>query len=255
MTPYYHIKTSNRQQTLAIAKLGFILEAMNKWLTSTVDAYLTYFGKSDAPVVWDVGSRDGRDGVELAERIGAGLRGALVTCVEPNPPQAQLIRETYPDVVVHECAVSDWEGVSEFVRVVSDNVDAVGMSSMDVAHMDTKGHWPKEVVTVRVTRLDTLMPDSIIDIMKIDCEGYSWEVLHGMGDKIHNVKVFHVETEHPEFSAWSHEGHKNNEQVAKFMRGQGFKLVTTEYEWGGIQDQVYINPKLCQTNANRGGHL
>ena len=224
---------------------------MNKWLTSTVEAYKETFGYTDHPIVWDVGSRDGDDGVELAERIfsgnaDVGLANSYVVCVEPNPPQAQLIRETFPQVTVHEVAVSDWEGTSDFVRVVSDNVDAVGMSSLDVAHQETKGHWAKEIITVKVTRLDSLMPTSPVDIMKIDCEGYSWEVLHGMGEKLHNVRVFHIETEHPEFSAWSHEGHKNNEQVMAFMESKGFVLYKTEYEWGGIQDQVWVNTQNPQ---------
>ena len=222
---------------------------MNKWLTSTVEAYKTTFGYTDRPVVWDVGSRDGDDGVELACRIfsgneDVGLANSYVVCVEPNPPQAQVIREKYPSVVVYETAVSDYEGKSQFVRVISDNKDAVGMSSLDVEHQDTKGKGPKDIIEVVVTRLETIMPDGLIDVMKIDCEGYSWEVLHGMGDKIHNVKVFHVETEHPEFSGWSHKGHHNNEQVAYFMRSKGFELYATEYEWGGIQDQVWVNKNI-----------
>ena len=221
----------------------------NKWLTSTVEAYKTTFGYTDRPVVWDVGSRDGDDGVELACRIfsgneDVGLANSYVVCVEPNPPQAQVIREKYPSVVVYETAVSDYEGKSQFVRVISDNKDAVGMSSLDVEHQDTKGKGPKDIIEVVVTRLETIMPDGLIDVMKIDCEGYSWEVLHGMGDKIHNVKVFHVETEHPEFSGWSHKGHHNNEQVAYFMRSKGFELYATEYEWGGIQDQVWVNKNI-----------
>jgi len=222
---------------------------MNKWLTKTVEAYIDHFGTTQTPVIWDVGSRDGRDATELAERVqtDGNALSAEITCIEPNPPQAQLIRETFPQVTVHEVAVSDWEGTSDFVRVVSDNMDAVGMSSLDVAHQETKGHWAKEIITVKVTRLDSLMPTSPVDIMKIDCEGYSWEVLHGMGEKLHNVRVFHIETEHPEFSAWSHEGHKNNEQVMAFMLSKGFELYATEYEWGGIQDQIYINPNIHKT--------
>ena len=222
---------------------------MNKWLTKTVEAYIDHFGTTQTPVIWDVGSRDGRDATELAERVqtdGNALR-AEITCIEPNPPQAQLIRETFPQVTVHEVAVSDWEGTSDFVRVVSDNMDAVGMSSLDVAHQETKGTGPKEVITVRVCRLETLLTTPVVDIMKIDCEGYSWEVLHGMGEKIHNVKVFHIETEHPEFSGWSHKGHHNNEQVMDFMLAKGFELYATEYEWGGIQDQIYINPNIHKT--------
>lgn len=218
----------------------------NKWLTSTVDTYIKHFGKSKSPVVWDVGSRDGDDGVELAERIGGG-DNATIVCVEPNPPQAAYIRQTYPQVTVHEVAVSDYEGESSFVRVIGHNKDAVGMSSLDVANQDTKGKGPKEIITVAVTRLDKLIPPKqIIDVMKIDCEGYSWEVLHGLGKMLGNIKVLHVETEHPEFSSWSHEGHKNNEQVQEFMVSQGFKLVATEYEWGGIQDQVWLNSGLSQ---------
>ena len=222
---------------------------MNKWLTKTVEAYIDHFGTTQTPVIWDVGSRDGRDATELAERVqtDGNALSAEITCIEPNPPQAQLIRETFPQVTVHEVAVSDWEGTSDFVRVVSDNMDAVGMSSLDVAHQETKGHWAKEIITVRVCRLETLLTTPVVDIMKIDCEGYSWEVLHGMGEKIYNVKVFHIETEHPEFSAWSHEGHKNNEQVMAFMESKGFLLYKTEYEWGGIQDQIYINPNIHKT--------
>jgi FkbM family methyltransferase len=226
---------------------------MNRWLTSTVEAYKLNFGYTDHPIVWDVGSSDG---VELAERIFTGnadvaLQNSFVVCVEPNPPQARLIRETFPQVTVHEVAVSDWEGTSDFVRVVSDNMDAVGMSSLDVAHQETKGHWAKEIITVKVTRLDSLMPTSPVDIMKIDCEGYSWEVLHGMGEKLHNVRVFHIETEHPEFSGWSHKGHKNNEQVMAFMESKGFLLYKTEYEWGGIQDQVWVNKNINRTGINK----
>lgn len=228
---------------------------MNKWLDSTIQAYLDYFGQTTRPVVWDVGSRDGDDGVELARRIYPGhpdrfWKRATVVCVEPNPPQAQLIRQTYPEVKVLPLAVSDYRGTSEFVRVVSESKGAVGMSSLDVAHQDTKGTDPKEVITVRVERLDRLVrPDALIDVMKVDCEGYSWEVLHGAGKRLQNIKVLHVETEHPEFSAWSHEGHKNNEQVAAFMESQGFMLYATEYEYGGIQDQVWVNASLAEPRS------
>lgn len=213
---------------------------MNEHLALIVDAYKEHFGDHRPVVVWDVGSRDGDDGVALAEALGGGV----VVCVEPNPPQAQLIREKHPKVVVHEVAVSDYEGESEFVRVVSDSKDAVGMSSLDVANQDTKGLDPKEVIKVQVKRLDSLLPEGTVDVMKIDCEGYSWEVLHGLGKRLKDIKVLHVETEHPEFSDWSHPGHKNNEQVMAFMRAKGFDLYATDYEWGGIQDQIWVNASL-----------
>ena len=70
---------------------------LNTWLDPVVQNYVHYFGSTPKPVVWEVGSRDGRDGVELAKRIYDGnldwfWSNARVVCLEPNPMQAEIIR-------------------------------------------------------------------------------------------------------------------------------------------------------------------
>lgn len=60
---------------------------INTWLNPVIQNYEHYFGKTDYPVVWEIGSRDGRDGVELAERIYSGHKdwfwsNARVVCLD-----------------------------------------------------------------------------------------------------------------------------------------------------------------------------
>ena len=116
---------------------------MNKWLESTILAYIVHFSATFRPVVWEVGSRDGHDGVELAQRIYAGKNfweDAKVVCIEPNPPQAKIIRNNYPQAEVFEVAASDRGGKQRFM-VYDGDEGAVGSSSLDLGwKQDLPGH-------------------------------------------------------------------------------------------------------------------
>ena len=57
-------------------------------------------------------------------------------------------------------------------------------------------------------------------------------------------KVFHLETEqgngdHPVTN-------KTSRQVFNFMRDNGFLCYALEYEWGGIEDQVWVNAEALK---------
>jgi hypothetical protein len=104
--------------------------------------------------------------------------------------------------------------------------------------------WPDaelNQIPVKVARLDTLIDTldlPIPDILKVDLEGYSYEFLQGLGKYLQSVKVLHLETETFE----RHEGHKDNKAIAEFMKANGFRLVSTSYEWGpSIEDQTWVN--------------
>lgn len=207
--------------------------SINTWLDSAVQAYERFFGKKEKPVVWEVGSRDGKDGVELAKRIYSGQdmwfwQNARITCMEPNPEQALIIMENYPEVEILEIAASNKKGVAEFMVYHGDE-GAVGSSSLNLRWKedDLEGH----LINVETDRLENLIGDQQIDIMKIDCEGHSPEVIEGLGDKLKQVRVFHVETE-----KWT----DSNIKVKAFMMGHGYTLVSEEEQYGGMPDQVWV---------------
>lgn len=211
----------------------FSMYNVNTWLNPVVQNYEAYFGKTREPVVWDVGSRDGRDGVELARRIYSGhedwfWQRATVVCVEANPEQADVIERAYPEATVLRVAVSNERGSAPFMVYAGDE-GAVGSSSLD---LEWKGDsLPGHVITVETDRLEHLIGDDEVDVMKIDVEGRSLEALEGLGDKLRQVKVYHIETE-----VWTN----SYVRVKTFMMNKGFLLVDEAEQYGGMPDLVYV---------------
>jgi len=207
---------------------------LNTWLNPVIQNYHHYFGMTKKPVVWEVGSRDGRDGVELARRIYDGedvwfWTNARIVAFEPNPMQADIIRSEYPEMDVLEIAASNVSGEAPFVVYHGDE-GAVGSSSLrlDWKENDLESHQ----IMVKTERLDSLIGDEIIDIMKIDCEGWSMEVIEGIGDKLRQIKVMHVETE-----KWT----DSNIKVKAYLSVLGFTLADETEQYGGMPDQVWVN--------------
>ena len=87
--------------------------ANNKWLDSVVKAYTDKYGASKHPLIYEVGSRDGKDGEEMAQRVYNGnnlWRDATVVLFECNPPQIELIKKTYPKAILIPNAISNKKG-------------------------------------------------------------------------------------------------------------------------------------------------
>jgi FkbM family methyltransferase len=198
----------------------------NHWLNSTVQAYYRRFAKQPTATIWEVGSRDGHDGDFLGRMIASDYR---VVAFEPNPDQAAVIRRNYPGMVVYELAASDVDGVADFMVYEGSEGD-VGSSSLNLGWKgdDLAGH----VIKVKTVRLDGVLGDETVDIMKIDVEGHSLQVLHGLGDKLSQVKVLHVETE-----TWTGSDHA----VIDYLSSRGWILCDVQEEWGGMPDQVWAN--------------
>lgn len=206
--------------------------AVNTWLNPVVQAHERFFGKTDKPVVWEVGSRDGKDGVELARRIYKGQEpwfwtNADVVLIEANPAQAKIIQKNFPEANVIQVAISNAKGSAPFMVYEGDE-GAVGSSSLNLRWKDDlKGHQ----IVVETDTLERLIGPDQIDIMKIDVEGHSMAVMQGLGDKLKQIKVFHVETE-----KWT----DSNIQMKAFMMARGYTLVDETEQYGGMPDQVWV---------------
>ena len=217
---------------------------MNRWLNSTVATYEKVFGKTARPVIYEVGSRDGNDGVELARRIWSGntafWKSSTVVLFECNPPQIKVVRTNYPRATVITEAISDKKGVAEFVQLDGD-INEIGSSSMDKGRLDLPWGRNKKIIEVPTRRLDDVIEELghqnlEIDVMKIDIEGYTYEALQGLDKYLRNVKVFHLETEIEEIAR-----NKTNLDVFLYMEERGYQCTALENEWGHtIQDQVWV---------------
>lgn len=207
---------------------------MNEWLDPVIKNYRNYFGETKKPVVWEVGSRDGDDAVELAERIFDGnpdwfWTNVVITALEPNPESADSIKKKYPEIEVLQIAASDAKGNAPFV-VYEGDAGAVGSSSLDL-HWKDHDNLPSHQIVVDTDRLDNLIGSEEIDIMKIDVEGHAMQVIEGMGDKLKQVKIYHIETDHV---------NDTNIKMKAFMMGHGYTLVDETEQYGGLPDQVWV---------------
>jgi FkbM family methyltransferase len=208
----------------------------NVWLEPVVETYKKYFGDT-ANTIIDVGTRDGDDAEFFRERLSA----KNIYAIDANPLAVADAKLKYPNFNIFETAVSNYDGTTKFVQIISDDKDHAGSSSIENYSFFEEAQY--NTIEVPVTRMDTLL-DSLdiempIDIIKVDIEGYTHEFLEGLGEYIKNVKLFHLETE----TFYRHFQHKTNNHIINFMINSGFLLCDVQYQWGeGIQDQTWINP-------------
>jgi len=209
----------------------------NVWMEPVVEKYKKYFGDI-ANTIIDVGTRDGDDAEFLRERLSA----ENVYAIDANPLAVIDAKAKYPNFNVFETAISNYDGTTKFVQIVSEDKDHAGSSSIENYSFFKDAEY--NTIEVPVTRMDTFikdngLSDTVIDVVKVDIEGYTHEFLEGLGEYIKNVKLFHLETE----TFYRHHQHKTNNHIINFMINSGFLLCDVQYQWGeGIQDQIWINP-------------
>jgi len=215
-------------------------------LEPVITNYRKFFS-DNAGLIVEVGTRDGDDANYLFNKLNA----SKVISIDANPVAAYLTRSRYPWMTVIETAASDKEGTITFHQVNSPNKEIMGTSSIfskdqSISPSPQEYEGLIQEITVPTTRMDTLLKDEdSIDVVKIDTEGYTWQVLQGFGDRLKDVKIFHLETE----QAPVHEDHVTTEKITEFMEKNGFALVDSSYEWGWlIQDQVWVNKALVVKN-------
>jgi FkbM family methyltransferase len=207
------------------------------WLQPIIDGYQKYFSGPISKIV-EAGSRDGDDAQWILERLPA-QENVQVICVEARRSAAEAIQQKYPNFLVFATAVSDFVGSSKFVEMTEEEFS--GSSSL-MMERQTAYATPSAIITVPVTRLDIIIPSGTIDILKIDVEGQSVPVISGMGERMRDVLLAHIETETPERKAWGEPS--NNLKVMKVMQDLGFSLANVSYQWGwSLQDQIWINTR------------
>jgi len=174
-------------------------------------------GTFSVNTIMEIGSQNGEDAAYLAEYF----KPDRTIIIEAHPVFAKAIAEQYDEYEVYNLAASNSNGEIQFnaVSVYSENL---GMSSMLGREPDYPSYDIEyEPTTVQSVRMDLFCDAQVIntiDLLKIDVEGSSFEVLEGFGTMLWNVKCIHVECEH--VTVWTNQ--KTYKNVEEILLGKGF---------------------------------
>lgn len=191
----------------------------------------------------EIGSMNGKDAWDLEQRYNT----TNVIIVEAHPVFYESIKKDYPDFSVYQFAASDMDGSVEFNAVLEDSAN-LGISSM----LDRDDNWPSygvtgfDKITVPCKRMDTFMEEiglSEIDVLKIDVEGNSYEVLVGFGERLKDVKTIHLENEHVE--VWKNQ--KLYRDCEDLLIKNGFIMLQIKVGWPQ-SDSVWVRADLVRKN-------
>ncbi len=223
----------------------------NPWISPVIEYYKIFFGNA-ADIVIDVGTRDGNDAALIQQK----LQTKHIYAIDARESAAKETKELHPDFNVFYTAISNYNGVTTFCSVLSDDPDYAGSSSIYNKKFRRK-EYKHEVIEVPVKTMDDFIDENdlaykFLDIVKVDIEGYTFQFLQGFNKHINNVKLFHLETEKKS----THKKHANSDEIVDYLNSKNFILVGTQHEWDhDIQDQIWVNKYLINDMKERAKWL
>lgn len=132
----------------------------------------------------DVGAHKG----SVLEQILLAAPQGRHFAFEPLPDYAERLKSNFPQIEVHNVALSDEVGESLFYH----RVKSPGTSSLH-SDNDYFDKSPPEVIRVRTAPLDSIIPEERrIDLIKIDVEGAQLQVLRGAAHTIKRCRPYIV---------------------------------------------------------------
>lgn len=159
------------------------------------DLFRFFVRRLQPELIFDVGSRDGRDALSFRE---AAPLARIIAC-EGNPSLAQAMRDdaqlAAARIEVEHCAAGAAEGTGQFFVFNEQR----GTGSL-LPRVPGEGAVHAEIA-VPVRRLDTLPRVQLAETVAlwIDVEGCAYEVLEGARGILSHVILIHVEVESREF--------------------------------------------------------
>jgi FkbM family methyltransferase len=185
----------------------------------------------------EVGANLGQDSAYLSKKLR--IKPDRVYCFEPIEEYAKYIQNTY-GFQVEVKAVSDSKEISDFF-LPDEPINNLGSASLRFHKMNSK--ITRKVNAIRLDEWMSYNSLDSIDLLKIDAEGNSFEVLSSLGNFIRNVKIVQLETE--VVRIWNQKYVEKD--VFDFLGNNSFVLLDYNISSDGIQaDSIWAKEDLIE---------
>ena len=190
--------------------------------------------------VFEIGSRDADDAIAIARMIN--VPNSAVSIFEPHPDLYRQIVFTKSDINAYQLGCSNKNGVLPFYSCIIGKEQNYGMSSL-IPRKEYEDTIKYKKIEVKTVRMDDWMTENAvdeIDVLKLDVEGHTWEVLDGFGERISQVKAIHLEAERKQI--W--DGQKLfSDTIQKLLPTHAMVFC---YDMGGQSDSIWIEKKCLK---------
>ncbi len=185
------------------------------------------------PVIIDCGANEG----QWVSRVKPYLKGRpAIFSIEMLKRESECCHANHPDISVLNYAVGSAPGC-KIARVhgFSQSSSILTMTEVHDKVWGSSTHEPVSFEAVQVRTLDYLFPETRIDLLKLDLQGYELEPLKGSQDLL--LRTSHVVSE----VAWMelYEGQPLFADIDRFLQDRGFKFV------GEFDVRMYWNDKAA----------
>jgi FkbM family methyltransferase len=191
-----------------------------------LDAY--FFGlrkklQVNRPIYLDIGGRGGlRKRWHLIEKFG--LLEAII--IEPDPAEIKKLEQQYPHARIIECGLADKSteatlnickdsARSSILKPNSESLNQIGFGDEYII---------ENTINVSLKSFQNIADDLKIaspNFVKIDVQGFEYQVLQGFGDKLKDVLCLELEVQFLEF----YQEQKKFSELFEYLFERGFSLV------------------------------
>lgn len=194
------------------------------------------FSEDKIRTIVEVGALDGADSVYFKQCFP----NASVIAYEGLEENWEVHKPT--GIIWINKVISSYNGETDYhVKYFNDEM-SIGIHGM----YDRGQEYGTETRIVPCYRLDSLITEQI-DMLKIDVEGATYDVLEGMGCLLDTVRIMHIETETISFFSGQKKLHKD---VCDYLVDKGFVCLEQQganIERGTQYDTVWINEQYLDS--------
>lgn len=198
---------------------------------NTMDELRDFVRPGTGGTIIELGSRDGHNAKDISMLMDADR----VITIEANPECHANIESAYPEFENYNVAISDRMGEIDFYAVRSEFGETLLGQSSFLYKPSYENIADK--IRVKSVTMDSFVFENNIDsieVLKIDVEGATFEVLSGF-TKIRMTRLLHIESEHRQF--W--EGQHLFEDTESFMLAAGYEQVYFAPVWTDQSDTIW----------------
>lgn len=187
-----------------------------------------YFPKPK--VIMEIGSMDGTDAILLK----SAFPESTVYCIEGLPDNFNTYIKDLKDLVPINCVVSNIEGIVTYYMKNINGIHGI---------YDRGSNYGTKTLELNSKRLVTLCKEYNIkelEVLKIDVEGATLDILYSMDSLLNTIKIMHIETETIEYF----KGQTLEKKVFAFLEKNNFKLIDiqgTSIGQGTQNDSVWVH--------------